>query len=196
MPPFRPAIRVPTIVALFIPSKPIAIPSPMLAVQRLTSTIAKGGTRDDILYRVDIHARQQTLSYLDTEDGTMEQRELHHERDDIESFYNWSRAEVIIGIEACGYSNWFEELIKELGHKTFSRRNMPSRRRCERLLGVVVSANSLLLDYSHLCRHRLPAIIPLDIHSCIALLKVECAIVASLGPGQAPCYDCRILKHA
>src|SRR5688572_23657025 len=42
--------------------------------------------------------------------------------------------------------------------------------RLNELLGVVVSANSLLLDYCHLCRHTLPAIIPLDIHSCIALL--------------------------
>jgi hypothetical protein len=28
---------------------------------------------------VDIHARQQTVSYLDTEDGSIGQQELHHE---------------------------------------------------------------------------------------------------------------------
>jgi len=32
---------------------------------------------------VDIHARQQTLSYLDTSDGTTGVVELSHERDDI-----------------------------------------------------------------------------------------------------------------
>ncbi len=32
---------------------------------------------------VDIHARQQTLSYLDTSDGTTGQVRLDHERDDI-----------------------------------------------------------------------------------------------------------------
>ena len=37
---------------------------------------------------VDIHARQQTVSYLDTGDGTMGQQELHHERDDIRAFYS------------------------------------------------------------------------------------------------------------
>ena len=66
---------------------------------------------------VDIHARQQTVSYLDTEDGSIEQRELHHERDDIRAFYSQFRGEVIVGIEACGYTNWFEELIEGLGHK-------------------------------------------------------------------------------
>jgi hypothetical protein len=31
---------------------------------------------------VDFHTRQQTVSYLKTEDGTIGQPELHHERDD------------------------------------------------------------------------------------------------------------------
>ncbi len=66
---------------------------------------------------VDIHARQQTVSYLDTEDGNLEQQELHHERDDIRAFYSQFSGEVIVGIEACGYTNWFEELIEGLGHK-------------------------------------------------------------------------------
>jgi len=66
---------------------------------------------------VDIHARQQTLSYLDTSDGTTGQVELSHERDDIKGYYSQFRGEVIIGIEACGYTNWFEELIEQLGHK-------------------------------------------------------------------------------
>ena len=35
---------------------------------------------------VDIHARQQTLSYLDTADGTTGRVELSHERDDLREF--------------------------------------------------------------------------------------------------------------
>ncbi|MGI8732471.1 MAG: IS110 family transposase [Pyrinomonadaceae bacterium] len=66
---------------------------------------------------VDIHARQQTVSYLNTEDGSLGQQELHHERDDIRGFYSQFSGEVIIGIEACGYTNWFEELMEELGHQ-------------------------------------------------------------------------------
>jgi transposase len=66
---------------------------------------------------VDIHARQQTVSYLDTEDGVMGQQELDHECDDIRGFYSQFRGEVIVGIEACGYTNWFEELMEEIGHQ-------------------------------------------------------------------------------
>ena len=66
---------------------------------------------------VDIHARQQTLSYLDTGDGTTGQVVLDHERDDVREFYRQFQGEVIIGIEACGYTNWFEVWVEELGHK-------------------------------------------------------------------------------
>jgi transposase len=66
---------------------------------------------------VDIHARQQTLSYLDRSDGTTGQVQLDHERDDVREFYSQFAGEVIIGIEACGYTNWFEELLEQLGHK-------------------------------------------------------------------------------
>ena len=66
---------------------------------------------------VDIHARQQTLSYLDTSDGTNGQVVLDHEGDDVKEFYRQFQGEVIIGIEACGYTNWYEVLVEELGHK-------------------------------------------------------------------------------
>ena len=66
---------------------------------------------------VDIHARQQTVSYLDTADGTTGLVELQHERDDIKGFYSQFQGEVIIGIEASGYTNWFEELVEQLGHQ-------------------------------------------------------------------------------
>lgn len=66
---------------------------------------------------VDIHARQQTLSYLDTSEGTTAVVELSHERDDIREYYSQFQGEVIVGIEACGYTNWFEELMEQLGHK-------------------------------------------------------------------------------
>jgi transposase len=66
---------------------------------------------------VDIHARQQTVSYLNTEDGSIEHQELHHERDDVRAFYSQFQGEVIVGIEACGYTNWFEEMVAEIGHK-------------------------------------------------------------------------------
>ena len=51
---------------------------------------------------VDIHARQQTVSYLDTEDGSIEHQELHHERDDIRAFHSQFSGEVIVGTRHVG----------------------------------------------------------------------------------------------
>jgi transposase len=66
---------------------------------------------------VDIHARQQTVSYLNTEDWSIEHQELDHERDDVRAFYSQFQGEVIVGIEACGYTNWFAEMVEEIGHR-------------------------------------------------------------------------------
>jgi transposase len=98
---------------------------------------------------VDIHARQQTVSYLDTEVGSIEHRQLHHGGDDIRGFYSQFRGEVIIGIEACGYTDWFEELMEDLGHKLLvgdaaeirrlaRRRQKNDRRDAELLLDLLV----------------------------------------------------------
>lgn len=65
---------------------------------------------------VDLHARQQMVSYVNTSDGEVKHRELYHQRDDVRSFYAQMTGEVIVGVEACGYTNWFEEMIEDLGH--------------------------------------------------------------------------------
>lgn len=65
---------------------------------------------------VDLHARQQTAAYVDTSDGEIKCRELHHQKDDVAAFYRQFTDEVIVGVEASGYTSWFEEMIEELGH--------------------------------------------------------------------------------
>jgi transposase len=109
---------------------------------------------------VDIHARQQTLSYLDTVEGTTGQVELSHERDDIKGFYSQFEGTVIIGIEACGYRNWFEELMEQLGHQLLvgdaaeirrlaRRRQKNDRRDADLLLDLLVhEAFPALFRYS------------------------------------------------
>jgi transposase len=79
----------------------------------------------------------------------MGQQELYHECDDIRAFYSQFRGEVIVGIEACGYTNWFEELIEEIGHQLLvgdaaeirrlaRRRQKNDRRDAELLLDLLV----------------------------------------------------------
>jgi len=65
---------------------------------------------------VDLHARQQTVAFVDTSDGEIKRRELHHQQDDVRSFYQQFTGEVVVGVEATGYTGWFEELIETLGH--------------------------------------------------------------------------------
>lgn len=66
---------------------------------------------------VDFHARQQTISYLTTEDGEIQQVVLAHEElAKVRAFYEqFASQQVIVGYESSGYAAWFEELLEELG---------------------------------------------------------------------------------
>ena len=68
---------------------------------------------------VDFHARQQTISYLTTEDGAIQQLILRHESKlEVRAFYEqFVGQQVIVGFEASGYAAWFEELLEALGHE-------------------------------------------------------------------------------
>jgi transposase len=66
---------------------------------------------------VDFHARQQTISYLTTEDGEIHQLVLGHEKPaEVRAFYTqFAGQRVVVGFESSGYAAWFEELVEELG---------------------------------------------------------------------------------
>jgi transposase len=66
---------------------------------------------------VDFHARQQTICYCDSAGGEVRRAELDHERDDVGGFYSAFAGDVVVGIEASGYSTWFVELLERLGHQ-------------------------------------------------------------------------------
>src|SRR5688572_15963632 len=87
----------------------------VLTVMRL-----KGGAMDTIYIGVDFHARQQTICYLTTEDGEVHTHELkHQDKTEVRAFYGQFSGQVIIGLEASGYSPWFEQLLEELGHEVW-----------------------------------------------------------------------------
>lgn len=87
---------------------------------------------------VDFHARQQTICYCDTADGLIQCHELHHDQDDVRAFYSQFTGEVVVGLEASGYSTWFVELLETLGHQVFIgdateiRRRARSRHKTDR----------------------------------------------------------------
>jgi transposase len=68
---------------------------------------------------VDFHARVQTVSYCDSQQGEIHTIDLHHQEDDLRSFYSQFKGDVIVGLEASGYSPWFEQMLEELGHQVW-----------------------------------------------------------------------------
>jgi transposase len=71
---------------------------------------------DTIYIGVDFHARQQTICYLKTETGELVISELkHQDKEQVRAFYQQFPGPVVIGLEASGYSPWFETLLERLG---------------------------------------------------------------------------------
>jgi len=87
---------------------------------------------------VDFHARQQTISYCDLADGEIQRRQLRHQHDDVRGFYEQFTGEVIVALEASGYSAWFEQMLAEVGHTIWLgnaaeiRRKAPRRQKNDR----------------------------------------------------------------
>src|SRR5213083_1458334 len=80
----------------------------------------KGGAMETIYIGVDFHARQQTICYLTTETGEFVTHELKHQaKDEVRTFYAQFGGRVIVGLEASGYSPWFEQLLEDLGHEVW-----------------------------------------------------------------------------
>src|SRR6478736_8250608 len=67
---------------------------------------------------VDYHPSFQQIAFLDQETGECGDRRLNHSDGEAEKFYRQLRQQgssVRVGLEATGYSRWFERLLTELG---------------------------------------------------------------------------------
>src|SRR5437762_7932656 len=94
---------------------------------------------DTIYIGVDFHARQQTICYLKTETGELVTCELQHQdKERVRAFYKQFQAPVVVGLEASGYSPWFEAMLEQLGcvvwlgHATEIRRRARWRQKNDR----------------------------------------------------------------
>lgn len=88
---------------------------------------------------VDFHTRQQFIKWCETRDGEIKEQRLTHESlDEVRIFYSRFTGEVIVGIEAMGYSEWFVTMLHDLGHEvwvgdaTEIRRRARSRQKTDR----------------------------------------------------------------
>ena len=85
---------------------------------------------EPIYIGVDFHSRQQTICYLKTETGELVMTELkHQDKEQLRTFYQQFSGPVIIGLEASGYSPWFEELVAALGSEVWLGDAVEIRRR-------------------------------------------------------------------
>src|SRR5258708_40357962 len=90
----------------------------------------EGGGMETIYIGVDFHARQQTICYLKTETGELVTCELkQQDKQKVRAFYAQFRSPVIVGLEASGYSPWFERLLEELGCEVWLGHATEIRRR-------------------------------------------------------------------
>jgi transposase len=70
-----------------------------------------------IIIGCDFHTRYQEIAWLDTETGEIHERRLEHAGDEVRKFYSAWSGPVRVGIEATGYSQWFERMLQEMGHE-------------------------------------------------------------------------------
>ena len=71
-----------------------------------------------VIIGVDYHPSDQYIAFVDTETGEYGERQLNHSDREAEKFYRelaTRGVSVRVGMEATGYSRWFERLLAELG---------------------------------------------------------------------------------
>jgi transposase len=71
-----------------------------------------------LIIGTDYHPSFQQIAFADTETGEFGERRLNHSDGEAEKFYRNLKQQgvsVRVGMEATGYSRWFERLLAELG---------------------------------------------------------------------------------
>ncbi len=121
----------------------------------------------------DFHPSWQQVSWLDTETGETGEHKLVHAPGEAEKFYRQWSAPVLIGMEATGNSQWFVELVEDLGHEiwigdaaqiraSYVRKQKTDKRDAAHILKLVVegrfpklwTANREQRDLRQLVQHR------------------------------------------
>lgn len=98
----------------------------------------------------DLHTRYQQIALLEVEAGEIITRRLEHENGEARAFYADLPKPSLIGIEATGYTQWFERMVAELGHELWVgdpakiraravRRQKTDTRDAEHLLDLLLS---------------------------------------------------------
>ncbi len=67
---------------------------------------------------VDFHCKYQRVAWLNRSTGETDEADLGHEDEkEVKEFYERFPSGTVVGMEAGGYSWWFERMLEELGHE-------------------------------------------------------------------------------
>lgn len=67
----------------------------------------------------DFHPKWQQVSVFDTETGEISEHKLMNGDGEAERFYGGLSRPAVVGVEACGNSQWFLDLLERLGHEVW-----------------------------------------------------------------------------
>ena len=67
----------------------------------------------------DFHPSWQQVAWLNPETGETGERKLVNGDGEAERFYRGLASPVLVGVEACGNSQWFVDLLQQLGHEVW-----------------------------------------------------------------------------
>ena len=121
----------------------------------------------------DFHPSYQQIAMVDTETGELWEGRLEHESGEARRFYQGLSGPVRVGLEAVGNSQWFEQLLAELGQELWIgdaaqirslvvRRQKTDRRDAKHILDLLVDGrfprlwvpSTEMRDLRQLLRHR------------------------------------------
>jgi transposase len=97
----------------------------------------------------DFHPSWQQIAWLDDSTGELVERKLMNGTGEAEAFYRALSCPALIGVEACGNSGWFLDLLERLGHEawvgdaaqiraSYVRRQKTDKRDADHILKLLV----------------------------------------------------------
>jgi len=72
-----------------------------------------------VIVGCDFHPSWQQVAIFDAATGEIEERKLMNGNGEAEQFYRSLPAASLVGMESCGNSQWFVELLERLGHEVW-----------------------------------------------------------------------------
>lgn len=67
----------------------------------------------------DFHPGWQPVAVFDEATAEWEEKKLSHAEGEAEQFYRALQGPALVGMEVCGNSQWFVEMLEELGHEVW-----------------------------------------------------------------------------